>query len=270
MVKSEFKDVSIIGIPFDENSSFVKGSSLAPPRIRQAFHSPSTNLFSEDLTDLGSASSLTDLGDLNFSEDTDAFSLIESTIHAALKQDTRLFSLGGDHSITYPILKAYASNHQQLTIVQLDAHPDLYNEFDDNRFSHACPFARIMEENLAQHLLQIGIRGMNAHQKEQAEKFKVESIDMRAWQKKPSLKIKGPVYLSLDMDVLDPAYAPGVSHPEAGGMTTREVINIIQELPAPVVGADLVEYNPNHDPTGITDVAAAKLMKEILARLLQT
>lgn len=269
MAITEYKDVSILGIPFDENSSFVRGSALAPPRIRQAFYSPSTNLFSENLTDLGLITTLSDLGDLNFGEETDGFTLIESTVHSALKQENRILSLGGDHSITYPIVKAYASNYHQLTIVQLDAHPDLYDEFDGNRFSHACPFARIMEENLAQHLIQIGIRGMNAHQKEQAERFKVETVDMRAWQKRPSIKTKGPVYLSLDMDVLDPSYAPGVSHPEGGGMTTREVIDIIQNLPGPLVGADLVEYNPNHDPTGITDVAAAKLMKEILARLLE-
>jgi len=270
MEKSKYNDVSIIGIPFDGNSSFVRGTALAPPRIRQAFHSPSTNLFSENLTDLGSIHSLSDLGDLSFSEEEDAFSLIENTVHAALKQDSRLLCLGGDHSITYPILKAYATAFAQLTVVQLDAHPDLYDEFDGNRFSHACPFTRIMEENLAQHLIQIGIRSMNAHQKEQAERLKVETIDMRAWLKKPSIKVKGPIYLSLDMDVLDPAYAPGVSHPEGGGMITREVIEIIQNLPGPLVGADLVEYNPNHDPTGITDVAAAKLMKEILARLLES
>jgi agmatinase len=268
MTKSDYKDVSIIGIPFDGNSSFVRGAALAPPRIRQAFYSPSTNLFSENLTDLGSISSLSDLGDLSFTEEGDAFSLIENTIHAALKQGSRLFSLGGDHSITYPIIKAYTSTYQQLTIIQLDAHPDLYDEFDGNRFSHACPFARIMEENLVQHLVQIGIRGMNSHQQEQSKRFNVETIDMRTWQKKSSLKLKGPVYLSLDMDVLDPAYAPGVSHPEGGGLTTREVIRIVQNLPGNLVGADLVEYNPNHDSTGITDVAAAKLMKEILAKLL--
>jgi len=270
MVKTNQNDVAIIGIPFDDNSSFVRGTALAPPRIRQAFHSPSSNLFTENLTDLGTTTSLSDLGDLAFSEDSDAFSLIESTVLAALKQGTHLFCLGGDHSITYPIIKAYASTNQQLTIVQLDAHPDLYEEFEDNRFSHACPFARIMEEQLAKHLIQIGIRGMNKHQFEQAKRYNVETIDMRAWQKNPSLKIKGPVYLSLDMDVLDPAYAPGVSHPESGGLTTREVIETIQNLPGPIIGADLVEYNPNHDPTGITDVAAAKLMKEILARLLET
>jgi agmatinase len=269
MTKTNQNDVAIIGIPFDDNSSFVKGAALAPPRIRQAFHSPSTNLFTENLTDLSTAASLSDLGDLRFAEGTDAFSLIESTVHAALKQETRLFCLGGDHSITYPILKAYASTNQPLTIVQLDAHPDLYHEFEGNRFSHACPFARIMEEQLAKHLVQIGIRGMNKHQFEQARRFQVHTIDMRTWHKNPSLKIKGPVYLSLDMDVLDPAYAPGVSHPEGGGMTTREVIDIIQNLPGPLIGADLVEYNPNHDPTGITDVAAAKLMKEILTRLLE-
>ena len=269
MASSNLNDVSIIGIPFDENSSFVKGAALAPPRIRQAFHSPSTNLFTENLTDLGSVTSLADLGDLTFTEETDAFFLIEGTIHAALKQGTRLFCLGGDHSITYPILRSYASIYQQLTIVQLDAHPDLYDEYEGNRFSHACPFARIMEDQLAQRLIQIGIRSMNSHQRDQTQQYNVEVIDMRAWQKQPGLKIKGPVYLSLDMDVLDPAYAPGVSHPESGGLTTREVIEIIQQLPGPLVGADLVEYNPNHDPTGITDVAAAKLMKEILARLLE-
>ena len=269
MVKTNQNDVAIIGIPFDDNSSFVKGAALAPPRIRQAFHSPSSNLFTEKLTDLGSVDSLSDLGDLAFTEDTDAFSLIESTVLSVLKQGARSFCLGGDHSITYPILKAYATTYNQLTIVQLDAHPDLYEEFEGNRFSHACPFARIMEEKLAKHLVQIGIRSMNSHQFEQAQRYQVETIDMRAWQKNPSLKIKGPVYLSLDMDVLDPAYAPGVSHPEGGGLSTREVVEIIQNLPGPIVGADLVEYNPNHDPTGITDVAAAKLMKEILGRLLE-
>ena len=269
MAISEYKDVSIIGIPFDGNSSFVQGTALAPPRIRQAFFSPSTNLFSENLTDLGSVSSLSDLGDLRFSEEDDAFSLIESTVHAALKQGSRLFCLGGDHSITYPIIKAFATTYQQLTLVQLDAHPDLYDIYDDNRFSHACPFARIMEEKLVDHLVQIGIRGMNAHQMEQVKQFNVEIIDMRSWHLKPTLKIEGPLYLSLDMDVLDPAFAPGVSHPEGGGMTTREVIDIIQQIPGPLVGADLVEYNPNHDPTGITDVAAAKLMKEMLTRLLE-
>jgi agmatinase len=269
MTKSDKNDVAIIGIPFDVYSSFVKGAALAPPRIRQAFHSPSTNLFTENLTDLGSVTSLADLGDLAFTEETDAFALIESTVHAALKQATRLFCLGGDHSITYPILRGYASTYNQLTIVQLDAHPDLYEEFEGNRFSHACPFARIMEEQLAKRLVQIGIRGMNTHQLEQTRRYHVDTIDMRAWQKNPALKIKGPLYLSLDMDVLDPAYAPGVSHPEGGGLTTREVVEIIQNLPGPMVGADLVEYNPNHDPTGITDVAAAKLMKEILARLLE-
>jgi len=269
MANMNQNDVAIIGIPFDDNSSFVKGTALAPPRIRQAFYSPSTNLFSENLTDLGSVKSLSDLGDLTFTEDNDAFSLIENTVRTALQQGARLLCLGGDHSITYPILQAYATTYKPLTIVQLDAHPDLYEEFEGNRLSHACPFARIMENKLANHLVQIGIRGMNTHQFEQAQKYLVETIDMRAWQKNPSLKIKGPVYLSLDMDVLDPAFAPGVSHPEGGGLSTREVVEIIQTLPGPIVGADLVEYNPNHDPTGITDVAAAKLMKEILARLLK-
>src|SRR5258705_11725302 len=89
--------------------------------------------------------------------------------------------LGGDHSVTYPILRALGPRHRELTIVQVDAHPDLYDEFEGERHSHACPFARIMEEGLARRLVQIGIRTMNGDQRGQAARFGVEVVDMKAW-----------------------------------------------------------------------------------------
>jgi arginase family enzyme len=126
-----------------------------------------------------------------------------------------------------------------------------------------------MEEGLAERLVQVGIRTMVPHQREQAERFGVEVIEMRNWKEGLDFKIEGPLYLSLDMDVFDPGFAPGVSHHEPGGMTPRDVLKIIQNIDAKLVGADIVEYNPERDPIGITGMLAAKLYKEILAYMLR-
>ena len=259
--------VAIVGIPFDENSSFIKGPASAPQIIRNALYSDSSNMSTESIIDLESDPRFVDLGDIkvkNYIEN------IEQTILSILERDAFVLSLGGDHSITYPILKAYGKKFENLNILQLDAHPDLYDEFEGNPFAHGCPFARIMEENLAVRLVQIGIRTMNPHQYEQARRFNVETIHMKDWDSSFKPDFQGPVYLSLDMDVLDPAFAPGVSHHEAGGFSTREVLNVIQELDAPVVGADIVEFNPKRDPLGITAMAAARFLKEIAGKMLTT
>jgi arginase family enzyme len=159
--------------------------------------------------------------------------------------------------------------HPELTILHFDAHPDLYDEFEGDRFSHACPFARIMEEGLASRLVQVGIRTMNGHLQEQATKFGVEVIDMRAWGRGERPAVSGPVYLSLDLDVLDPAFAPGLSHRESGGLSVRDVLDVIQEMSGTLVGADIVECNPVVDPGGLTATVAAKFVKEIAGRMLR-
>jgi arginase family enzyme len=109
---------------------------------------------------------------------------------------------------------------------------------------------------------------MNGHQREQAETFGVEVIEMRHWRDDITLKIDSPLYISFDMDALDPAFAPGVSHHEPGGFSTRQVINAIQALQAEIVGADIVELNPSRDPLSYTAMAAAKILKEIAAKML--
>jgi arginase family enzyme len=154
-----------------------------------------------------------------------------------------------------------------LTVLHIDAHPDLYDEFEGRRFSHACPFARIMEEGLAHRLVQVGIRTMNGHQREQARRFGVETIDMRAWADGVRPHVTGPLYVSIDLDGLDPAFAPGVSHREPGGLSVREVIGFVQALPHPLAGADIVEFNPSQDPLGLTAPVAAKLVKELVGRM---
>ncbi len=260
--------VALLGVPWDEHSSFIRGAALAPPAIRAALRSPSTNLSTESGLDLGTDPRFTDAGDLEIPAGGGALEAIEQGAARVLASGVRLLALGGDHAITYPLLRAQAAHHPGLTLVHLDAHPDLYDEFEGDRLSHASPFARILEERLTGRLVQVGIRTQNAPQRAQAERFGVERIELKDWRPDLALDADGPVYVSVDLDVLDPAFAPGVSHPEPGGLSTRDLIGFLQRLRGRVVGADLVELNPARDPDGTTARVAAKLAKELVARML--
>jgi agmatinase len=251
------------------NSSYLRGPADAPAKIREVFRRDASNKLG---IDVGAAGASSDAGDLRLSNSSQEVNLdfaeIERAVTALLEKDERPVSLGGDHSITYPILKAFAPRYAELTIVHFDAHPDLYDEFEGSRVSHACPFARIMENRLAKRLVQIGIRTLNRHQRDQAEKFGVEIVHMSALPAYDRLKIHGPVYVSFDMDVLDPAFAPGISHHEPGGMTVRETIAHLHAIEGTIVGADIVEYNPARDIAGMTATVAAKILKEILGKMI--
>jgi arginase len=237
--------------------------------IRKALYCGSANLCAEDGTDLDRHPVLWDAGDLHPASGLAGVEEIERVVSSLLENQGSVLALGGDHAVTFPAFKAHARKYGPISILHLDAHPDLYDEFEGNRFSHACPFARIMEEGLASGLVQVGIRTLNPHQRQQADRFGVQIFEMRHWKSGMPLPLKGPVYISLDMDVLDPAYAPGISHHEPGGMSTREVLDILQSLEGPVVGADIVEYNPTRDVAAVTAMTAAKLLKEISAKLLE-
>ena len=260
--------IAVVGIPADDNSSFMRGPRLAPERIRQVLHSGAANMTSECGIELGDHPGWRHVGDLDL-PNRDADQPIEAGVRALLDAGHPVISLGGDHSVTFPILRALSGRHTPLTIVHLDAHPDLYDELDGNRLSHASPFARIMEAGLCQRLIQIGIRTLEQHQRQQARRFGVEMFHARDWSLERLPDISGAVYLSLDLDVLDPAFAPGVSHHEPGGLTTRDVLGIIQELPGTLIGADIVELNPHRDLIDMTAMVAAKCLKEILARMLR-
>jgi len=262
--------IAIIGFPWDEHSSFQRGAAEAPPLIRRALFSDASNMWTETGIDLREQGRITDAGDLDLYSSGDARERIEEAISGLLGQSLRPLSLGGDHAVSYPIVRAMRKAHPRLTVVQFDAHPDLYDEFEGDRYSHACPFARIMEEGLADRLIQIGIRTMNAHQRAQAERFGVEVVDMRSWNGSLPVTLDSPVYVSLDVDVLDPAFAPGVSHREPGGLSVRDVISAIQGIDAPIVGADVVELNPRNDPTGVTAIVCAKLVKELAGKMLES
>jgi arginase len=257
----------ILGIPFDAKSSWLRGAAGAPPIIRVAFHSDSWNQGTETGVGLGAEGAYCDAGDLNLNGQ-EPFASIEKKVGELLDKGLRPVCLGGDHSVTYPILRAFAKRIPGLTILHFDAHPDLYDEFEGDRLSHACPFARIMEEGAAKRLIQVGIRSINGHQREQAKKFGVEVIEMRHLPALDRMKVDGPIYISFDMDALDPAFAPGISHREPGGMSTREAIAHIHAISGKIAGADIVEFNPVQDNTQITATVAAKLLKEILGKMI--
>ena len=260
--------VGLIGLAFDANSSFMRGAAGAPPLIREALFSDAGNMWSEKGVDIGAAGLLVDAGDVTPAPGGDPLREIEDAVAALLARGLRPLSLGGDHSVTHPVLRALAKKYPRLSILHVDAHPDLYDELQGNRSSHACPFARIMEEELAARLVQVGIRTMNAHQREQAARFRVEVHEMKDWRGAPPLEFDTPVYISIDLDGLDPAYAPGVSHREPGGLSTRQVIDLIHAVRAPVVGADIVEFNPLMDASNVTAHVCAKLLKEVAAEML--
>lgn len=256
--------VDLIGMPTDVHSSFLRGPAKAPRLIREALFSPHGNSASERGLELGAEINLNDCGDLPLTETPEDDARIRDAVAASVKAGAIPISLGGDHSITFPIIQAVEARHGPVDILHFDAHPDLYDELEGDRRSHASPFARIMEAGLASSLTQVGIRTLNKHQREQAARFGVAQIEMKdvaAWRP----RFENALYISIDLDGFDPAYAPGVSHHEPGGLTVRDVMDVLLSLKVPLLGADVVELNPDRDINGVTAVLAAKLVKELAA-----
>ena len=268
----EFPDyqIALIGVPFDEKSSYLRGAAAGPAAIRQASTGKCYNPGTELGVDLEKEAVMVDVGDVDTSGDVDkSFERTEKAISQILAKKAVPFVLGGDHSITYHVIKAFAREHKRLDLLHFDAHPDLCDELYGDRLSHACPMARIMEAGLVQRLVQVGIRAATAHQRANAEKYRIEMIEMRSISAALGLEFKHPLYISFDLDVLDPAFAPGVSNREAGGLSTRQAIEIIHTLKAKIVGLDVVELNPSRDPSGITAVAAFKIIKEVAGKIIK-
>lgn len=255
--------IALLGIAYDDKSSYMKGPAEAPAAIRRALECDASNSWAEEGLDVKTL--LEDCGDLRgFGKDPVAE--IEAFVARSVEEFAKVLVLGGDHSLSFPSVQAVAKKHGPLTILHFDAHPDLYDEFEGDRYSHACPFARIMESGSAKRLVQVGIRTATAQQRAQAAKFGVETLAARAWDGTLP-EVAGPVYVSVDIDVLDPAFAPGVSHHEPGGISTRELLRAIQSVGAPIVAADVVELNPKRDINDVTAMVAAKVVKELAATM---
>jgi agmatinase len=262
--------ISLLGIPHDENSSFMKGAAEAPALIRRELHSDAYSIWSETGVDLGAAGTITDHGDIRFDGGGDPWDLIERETGRAMESGRPLICLGGDHAITHPIMRAVRRRNPKLTILHIDAHPDIYDAHQGNKRSHTSSFARIMEEQLTDRLIQVGLRTVNDHHRDQFKRFGVEVIEAGRCHQDLRFDMKTPVYVSIDMDGLDPACAPGVSHREPGGLSPRQVINLLHTIDHPIVGADIVEYNPHCDISNMTATVAAKLLKEIAGMMVRT
>ncbi|KAJ7569891.1 hypothetical protein O6H91_01G098900 [Diphasiastrum complanatum] len=274
----------LLGVPLGHNSSFLQGPAFAPPRIREAIWCGSTNSTTEAGKELSDGRVLTDVGDVPIQEMRDCgidderlMKTVSDSVKLVMEEPPlRPLVLGGDHSISYPVVRAVSEQlGGPVDILHFDAHPDIYHAFEGNRYSHASPFARIMEGGHARRLLQVGIRSINQEGRDQAKKFGVEQFEMRYFNRdrqylenlELGTGVKG-VYISIDVDSLDPAFAPGVSHIEPGGLSFRHLLNILQNLKGDIVAGDVVEFNPQRDTVdGMTAMVAAKLVRELVAKM---
>ncbi|MDZ3831541.1 MAG: agmatinase [Sphingopyxis sp.] len=258
--------IRLFGLPTDINSSFERGAAAGPAAIRAELRSERGNLASELGPEIGTDIAFCDDGDLPLVEDTPRDDAMIRRHVALVHGNGEIpIALGGDHAVSFPLIAATAERFGPLNILHIDAHPDLYDDFGGNPRSHASPFARICEAGHAARLVQVGIRTMNSHCRAQAARFGVEVVPMAAFVPETVPVLDGPLYISIDLDGLDPSAAPGVAHPEPGGLTVRELIAVLHRQRAPIVGADIVEYNPSRDVGGVTAIVGAKLVRELAA-----
>jgi agmatinase len=257
------------GLPSDSQSSFRRGCKRAPERIRNTYDGNCFSATTESGVDMYRM--VTDLGDFvaknTWKETADVFRNQAENIFLSGKKP---FFAGGDHAVTIPVVEALAVLKQPIHYIHIDSHPDLYPDFNGNIYSHACVCARILEMSHVASVTQIGIRAMNAMQQQLADRY---SSQLRIFyarnllQSLPSLAYLedgAPVYLSIDMDCFDPAFAPGVSHPVPGGLSPRQVLNFIQDMRWKLIGMDVVEVNPEEDANNQTAILAARLLHEAM------
>jgi agmatinase len=272
----ERADVAIVGVPFDSSVSYRPGARFGPAHIRQSSrllrpHNPALRI------DPFSVLQVVDAGDIaaNPFSIQQAIADIES---AARELDATLLTLGGDHTIALPLLRAAHADHGPLAVLHFDAHLDTWDTYFGEPYTHGTPFRRAAEEGLIdqQHSLHVGIRGPLYDKRDLPETadlgfdtihcVEFENGVQRAAERMRERLGNRPIYLSVDIDVLDPAHAPGTGTPEAGGMTSRELLALLRELAgAQVVGADIVEVAPAYDHAEITGIAAAHVAYEILS-----
>ncbi len=257
--------VAIVGAPYDATSSFRAGSRHAPAAIRWASQSIETYspILDRDLETVA----LTDLGDLDLGDGPPeaAIDAVRARV-TALGDETLPLILGGEHTVTLGAVQALHARHPDLVVLQLDAHTDLRDEYDGRRYSHATVMRRVLETVGSGSIVQLGIRAGTR------EEFALARTAARHSTPRVELPtavwtwLEGrPLYVTVDIDVLDPSEAPGTGNPEAEGPSAAEVLSLLRRLtPLHLVGIDLVEVSPPLDPSGRTAVLAAILLREMI------
>ncbi len=259
---------TIFGIPFDSTHSYKPGCRFAPDAIRDSFNN--IEIFHPELrVDLETAN-IRDIGNIRHTVSVSEMIEMAKKITAELVSEERqIIILGGEHSITYG---TYTSFPKDTGYVVFDAHYDMREEFTNTRYGHASYLKRIVEERGAENMLHVGARAFVKEELEFLVENKIKTISDRQIRDgdgpgllKDHISTFDSIYASFDLDVLDPAFAPGVGNPEAVGITSRELFDMIHVFEnASVTGADIVELNPYHD-NGATAVLAAKIISTLVA-----
>lgn len=273
-------DVAIIGIPYDGGTSYRTGARFGPRAIREqsslirTWHPvlkvhPFERLRIADCGDV-------DVVPISIER---TFEAITKRIDAIIAAGATPLSMGGDHSVTLPILRSIARRHGPVGIVHFDAHPDTWDEYFGSKYFHGTPFRRAVEEGLIdpRRMIQVGIRGplygpedFAFHDEHGIEVLRIEPIKEQgtAWTASRLERLRGaPVYVSFDIDSVDPAFAPATGTPEVGGLTSYEALALVRALQGlTIVGADVVEVSPPYDGPGqITSLLAANLLFEFVS-----
>jgi agmatinase len=268
------RHVSILGCPFDGAATGPSGSADGPAAIRKW---TSTE---ESIDERGrpvDGVGVTDLGDVDATAAAPLLAIRAAADQALERQDTILLGLGGDHAVTIPLAGAVAARHEEMAFVMLDAHADCFPDYEGDPDSHACTVARLWEHGAVrpEHTALVGLRSFATPELELLSRagLVVPSADwVAAGTARTGEQIRQcvgdrPVYLSIDIDVLDPSAAPGTGYPVAGGPTSRELLDLL-EVVVPgtrIVGVDLVEVAPRLETTAITAAAAAHILLQVLS-----
>ncbi len=279
---AEELDVALLGIPYDGGSSYRTGARFGPRAVREQsslirpWHPvlkvhPFERLRVADCGDV-------DVAPISIER---TYAAIERRVVEILEHGAVPVSVGGDHSVTLPILRALARRHGPVGLVHFDAHPDTWDEYFGSKFFHGTPFRRAVEEGLVDpsRMIQLGIRGplyasddFAFHDRHGIEVIRIEAVKEQGtgWAGERFGRLRGgPVYCSFDVDAVDPAYAPATGTPEVGGLTSYEAIALVRALAGlTLVGADVVEVSPPFDGPGqITSLLAANLVFEFVSLL---
>ncbi len=275
-------DVAVLGAPFDGATTFRAGARYGPAGIREA--SLLLRPYNEALDVSPFAErQVVDAGDAGPSpvDIIKAHKTIEDDAASLHERGARVLGLGGDHSVSLPLLRAAAATHGRLSLLQFDAHTDTWDSYFGSKLTHGTMFRRAIEEELidGHSSVQIGLRGSLYTSGDYAENGELgfttllaRDFDSAGVGGAISLalsRLRSPVYITVDIDCLDPAFAPGTGTPEAGGLTSRELLAILRGLASRVnvAAADVVEVSPPYDPTGATAVAAANVAFELIGLL---
>ena len=275
-------DVAVLGIPFDSGVSYRPGARFGPSHIRESSrllrpYNPAQDVqpfASQQVADAG------DVGVNPFSID-EALGQIEAAAAVHIEAGSKLMVLGGDHTIALPLLRATAAKYGPLAVVHFDAHLDTWDTYFGADYTHGTPFRRASEEGLLapDSCLHLGIRGPLYSRDDLVQDGDL-GFEIGHATEMDALGVPGmitrmldrvgdrPVYVSVDIDVLDPAFAPGTGTPEAGGFTSRELLAILRAFSATnLVGADVVEVAPAYDHAQITGIAAAHVAYELISSM---